>query len=563
MQDAFRRFSETISAYGGTAHELRGDALVAEFDRASDSVSSVLAFQADNAVINSVVVDEIKLILRIGISLGEVIIADATLTGAGVVLAQRLEQLAEPGGVVVQGAAQETIPRRLPFEYEFLGEQQLKGFDELVRAYRVRLALNSAVPAPQPRTEGAPAATSRAPLQSTESSIAVLPFENMSGDPEQEYFSDRISGDIITTLSRIRQLVVIARNTTFTYKSQAVNVKAVAQELGVRYVLEGSVRKAGNRVRITARLIDGSTGNHLWAEKYDRELEDIFAVKDVITLTVVASIESELDRAEQERALRMNPESMDAWDFLRQGHWHLYKFNAESLKNADECLKRTLELDPQFGRAFTAMATSNLISYLLGFSRDPEERLGAAFDLSKKAIETDDKDALAQSILGIVLLFRGEHSTVAEALKKALSINPSFARAHHWLGFVYAFDHRETDAISQQDIAMRLSPNDPFLWRFMNVKAYAYFNLGQYEKACDWARRATSQKNAAFTSQLTLAASQAQIGRIGAAQKTVTKLLQLAPGFTISRMKTILPFKSDEVVDLWVGGLRKAGLPES
>jgi len=262
IQDTFRRFSETISNYGGAALEIRGDALVAEFAKVSDAVSASLAFQAANTTLNEQLTDDIRPALRIGIALGEVVIADNTVTGEGIVLAQRLEQLAEPGSVFIQRAAYETIPKRLPFDYENLGERQIKGFDESVRVYAVSLQSGSVLPEFEIPTqqEGA------APKLPDKPSIAVLPFDNMSGDIEQEYFADGISEDLITALSKIHWFFVIARNSSFTYKGQAVEVTRVADELGVRYVIEGSVRKSGNRVRISAQLIDATTGHHVWAE---------------------------------------------------------------------------------------------------------------------------------------------------------------------------------------------------------------------------------------------------------------------------------------------------------
>ena len=278
IQSAFENFSEIIKAYGGIAREIRGDALVAEFDRASDAVAAALAFQIINGEFNSTLIDDIQPQLRIGISLGEVIIADNTITGAGVVLAQRLEQLAEPGGAVVQGSVSETVPSRMPFEFEGLGEQMVKGFDQPVRAFIATLKSGEKPPAPDEMVS-ASEATPSGPQIPDEPSIAVLPFTNMSNDPEQEYFSDGITEDIITALSKISSMLVIARNSTFIYKGKAVDVKQVGRDQGVRYVLEGGVRKAGNRVRITAQLIDTTTGQHRWAERYDRNMEDIFAVQ--------------------------------------------------------------------------------------------------------------------------------------------------------------------------------------------------------------------------------------------------------------------------------------------
>ena len=289
IQAAFHQFSETIHSYNGITRELRGDALVAEFERASDAVTAALMFQALNGESNLTLDDDIRPQLRIGISLGEVIIADNTVTGAGVVLAQRLEQLADSGAIVVQGAISETVPIRMPFDFESLGEHQLKGFELPVRAFSVSLKPGESVPAPEidpyKQNQSAPYNESSKPQVSTEAgkpSIAVLPFKNMSGDAEQEYFSDGISEDIVTELSRFHDLFVIARNSSFTFKNQALEIADIGQRLGVQYLVEGSIRKSAGRVRITAQLIEVATGSHIWADRYDRELEDIFAVQDEV-----------------------------------------------------------------------------------------------------------------------------------------------------------------------------------------------------------------------------------------------------------------------------------------
>ena len=290
IQDTFLRFSGTIEKYQGHVRELRGDALLAEFERASDAVTAVLAFQAEQAEFVAQLNDNIQPAVRVGISLGEVIIADNTVTGAGVVLAQRIEQLAEPGGLCITGAVHEALPQRMPFEQDDLGERQVKGFDEQIKVYAVSLCPGASIPEPEalPQTEAVALALPDKP------SIAVLPFTNMSGDSEQEYFSDGITEDIITALSRISGLLVVARNSTMVYKGKTVDVRQVGKEQGVRYVLEGSVRKGGNRVRITAQLIDATTGHHQWADRYDRDLNDIFAVQDEVTRNVTLELQVQL-----------------------------------------------------------------------------------------------------------------------------------------------------------------------------------------------------------------------------------------------------------------------------
>ena len=325
IQDTFRRFSETIISHGGTAHEIRGDALVAEFSKASDAVSAALAYQTASAVHNEELPDQVRPVIRVGIAMGEVVVADNTITGEGVVLSQRLEQLAEPGGVCIQGAAYETVPKRLPFDYESLGEQELKGFDEPVRAYAVTLKPGGKIPAPE---------STRAPAEAHpelpgKPSIAVLPFTNMSGDPEQEYFSDGITEDIITELARFRSLFVIARHSSFTFRGQSPDLQSIGKKLGVQYIVEGSVRRAGERVRINAQLVEAATGNHIWAERYDRLLDDIFAVQDEVTRTIVAVLPGRLEGDYAERARRKPTASMTAYDNLLRGHMHCHRYTRD------------------------------------------------------------------------------------------------------------------------------------------------------------------------------------------------------------------------------------------
>jgi TolB-like protein len=355
MQAAFHQFADTIATYGGIAHELRGDALVAEFERASDAVAASLAFQGQNAALNATLVDDIRPELRIGISLGEVVIADGTITGAGVVLAQRLEQLAEAGGIVVQGAVSETVPTRMPYDFESMGEQLLKGFDQPVRAFAARLRQGAALPLEEVNeTAPIPEPVDHSGLEKP--SIAVLPFANMSNDPEQEYFADGISEDIITALSQIKQWLVIARNSSFVYKGRHVDIREIARELGVRYVLEGSVRKAGNRLRITGQLIEAETGTHLWADRYDGDFEDVFALQDRITESVVGAIEPSLRLAEIARSKRKPPKDIGAYDLYLQALPQLFAIRPEPNELALNLLHRAIELDPNYAPALAYLA---------------------------------------------------------------------------------------------------------------------------------------------------------------------------------------------------------------
>ena len=360
-----------ITENDGRVVKLMGDGLLAEFSSAVDAVRSAVEIQRALAERNSDRLEKEQIEYRIGINLGDVVIDGDDIQGDGINVASRLEGLSEPGGMCISAAVYDQVRDRIDLAFEDLGDQEVKNIDRPIRVWRW---CGAATAADIPQTSGA------TPLPLPDKpSIAVLPFNNMSGDPEQEYFSDGISEDIITALSCIRQFFVIARNTSFTFKGRPVDVQAVASNLGVRYVLEGSVRKAGNRVRITAQLIDGETGRHLWADRYDRNLEDIFEVQDEITRTVVGAIEPEMDRAERERALQKQPENLVAWDHLQRGYWHLFKFERSSVTQAKDHFARAIELDPNFARAHAALAHANFVSIRQRYSDSPAEDLEAGY----------------------------------------------------------------------------------------------------------------------------------------------------------------------------------------
>jgi TolB-like protein len=425
MQDVFQRFSQTIAQHHGITREIRGDALIAEFSRASDAVSATLDFQSANTEHNAQISDEIRPELRVGIAMGEVVVADNTVTGEGIVLAQRLEQLAESGGACVQGAAYETIPRRLPFEYENLGEQNLKGFEEPVRVYRVRQQSTTNEPTQQ---------IEPVPELAEKPSIAVLPLNNMSGDTEQEYFSDGITEDIITELSRFSTLYVVARHSTFAFKGEKVDIKEVAGKLGVQYVVEGSVRKAGSRIRITAQLIEAKDGNHIWAERYDRELEDIFAVQDEITQNIVSVLPTQIHNSMQAKTLRKSTESFSAYDYYLQGRW-LYDNSGGNDPSSITMLEKAIQIDPSFALAHASLAQIygyNVFSLGTWYG-DQESR---AEPHIKLALKYGGNDSAVHALIGEMYLCFGDFQSSKTHLKLALQLNPNDAMTVGTYGFL-------------------------------------------------------------------------------------------------------------------------------
>ena len=567
IQTAFHQFSETIKSYGGITRELRGDALVAEFDRTSDAVAAALAFQVSNGELNATLDDGIQPQMRMGISLGEVVIADNTITGAGVVLAQRLEQLADSGGVVVQGSVSETVPTRMPFNFESMGEQTLKGFEEPVRAFAARLRPGEELP--EPETDVTPKPAEPKGLEVPDKpSIAVLPFTNMSGDTDQEYFSDGITEDIITELSRFRTLLVIARNSSFSYKGQSVIVQEVATNLGVEYVVEGSVRKAGNRLRIVAQLIEGSTGNNVWAERYDRELEDVFAVQDEVSQTIVSMIAGRIEGLSAERTRRKIPESLTAYDLMLQGlqeyNWH----TRESLAKAKHLFQEAICAEPEYARPHAYLAMTMFTQWFYVFSIADGDEIGEAGDHARKALELDSHDSLAHAANGFVQMMAGNDEECVVQLDLAIRINPNDAEVLHWMGFIHAYLGRPQEAIEWLKVALRLNPLHQQIWLSMGIARYLG---GCYEQALDALIRDDIDERWKYCY---MAAAHGQLGNLDEAQSLARKFVMTSENDIRLRGDPLpdntLAFTDDETaffrrredIEHLLAGLRKAGLSD-
>ncbi|MCZ6772829.1 MAG: winged helix-turn-helix domain-containing protein [Proteobacteria bacterium] len=408
----------------------------------------------------------------------------------------------------------------------------------------------------------APAPTS----VSDKPSIAVLPFHNLSNDPEQEYFSDGITEDIITALSRIRQFFIIARNTTFTYKGKAVDVQTVAKDLGVRYVLEGSVRKVGDRVRISAQLIDGDTGNHIWAERYDRELEDIFEVQDDITQTVVGAIEPEMAEAERERAKSKPSENLAAWDLYQRGSafiWARDKHgNREEIQSAKNTFESVIELDPNFSDAYAGLANCYCYSLVLGHSDNREEDSDKGLSVARRAVALASDNALAQHALGFIHVARGEHDLAIHHFNASLDINPSGLLARNGLVMALVWSGKPEQAIHHLEMCLRLSPHDPVLGPTLVRFAEAYFQLGDYEISVEYATKALRRPETQIWGNCALVSALAHLEKLDEAQKALSELLQRRSDFSISLVRKSIPITDREFLETYIDGLRKAGLPE-
>ncbi len=559
MVAAFKTFSHTIETYGGIAHEIRGDALLAEFERASDAVSASLVFQTSQLETNAQLNDEIRPELRIGIALGEIIIADKTMTGAGVVLAQRLEQLADPGGVVIQSATYETLPKNLPFSFDNLGEQQLKGFDDPVRAYRVALLEKHHLPAPdsiekavsQPTTLELP----------DKPSIAVLPFTNMSGDADQEYFSDGISEDIITALSRMPWFFVIARNSSFTYKGQAVDIKKVAAELGVQYVLEGSVRKAGQRVRVTAQLIDALTDKHIWAGRYDKELADIFQVQDEVVESIVGEVAPEFLSAEAKRAQRADPATLSAWDCVMRGRWHLWRLSREQLADARVLFERAIELIPSGEFGASDLALIHALEAYYSWSDSRPDSLASMMRLAQQAVTANDHDPWAHTILGLANLFAFKHDQALPPLEHAISLYPNFAPALGIKNIVHACIDQPEKSHECLARARRLSPHDSLIPLWLLGNTWAFWITDDFDRSLATAQEFLRLAPDNPTARRQTAACLSITGQKGKAREMLQHYLELEPNHTADNIRGRLPSINYAQVECFIDALCDVGLP--
>jgi adenylate cyclase len=541
------RFRERIAGRAGRVVDTAGDNVLAVFDSVIEALRAAIEIQEDLGRLEENVPEPRRMRFRIGVNAGEIVEEeDGSVYGDGVNVAARLQALAEPGGICAAEVVAAQVRNKLPVRFESLGEQRVKNIAEPIRPHRVISSESPAVPA------------SSALSLPAKPSIAVLPFVNMSGDPEQEYFSDGISEDLITALSRIRWFFVVARNSSFAYKSARIDVKQVGRELGVRYVLEGSVRKSGSRVRITAQPIDASSGNHVWAERYDRELADVFSLQDEITNRISAAIEPELARAEVERSRRKAPENLDAWDFYQRGVWHLWQFTARDNVLARGFFERATELDSGFSTFFAALALSRLLDHTLGYRPESERSVDAALEAARRAVALDEKDPGAHSALGRTYSVLGQHDEGIAELRRALQLNPSMALARYGLGVALVLSGRAKEAVSEFDAAQRLSPHDVFLWNFSMWRAWAHLSLGDFEHAIEDASFSVRQPMAAFPAWGTLASALAHAGRLEEARSALAKTLELEPRFSSPQFfESVWPNADPRLLQRIYDGLRK------
>ena len=549
-----------IGAHRGRIVKNTGDGFLAEFASVVDAVRCATEIQRGMVDREPEVPAERQIRFRIGINLGDVIAEEDDIFGDGVNVAARLEALAEPGGICVSRVVRDQVRDKLDFAFEDLGEQQVKNIARPVHAYHIQLAQT---PAPN-RSLSLPDAPS----------LAVLPFQNMTGDAGQDYFVDGIVDEITTAISRLPWLFVIARNSSFTYKDRAVDVKQVARELGVRYVLEGSVRKAGHRVRITGQLIDTTTGCHIWAERFDGTLDDIFELQDQVASSIVGTIEPRLRLSEIKRAARKPATSLDVYDLYLRALALLHKFTDRDCQEAIQLLKQALAIEPSYTPAAAMIGWCRVYQATLAWGQISEVEIEEGVRLARQAIEAgkDDPDALWMAGFALSVL-AGEHATASTAINRALALNPNSAHALGASGWVSCFQNQAALAIEALHRAMRLSPLDPVSYRFSAGLAFAHLIAGDYAEAMVWVDRSLREQavpdrprrpryTVAVRMKVVLCA---HLGRMEEAQDWLAQLLQLQPDLTIARYKAYaagLFRRPSEIVAIFVEGLRNAGLPE-
>jgi adenylate cyclase len=540
-----------VDQYGGRVIDTAGDGIMAEFGSVVAALRCALAIQDTMAERNAKVPSASRLQYRIGINLGDVIFDELRIYGDGINVAARLEALAEPGGICVSASVHEHSLGKVEYAYEDMGEQRLKNITRSVRTFRVRNRLTA-------RPETGPGMLSLP----DKPSIAVLPFTNMSGDPEQEYFSDGIAEDILTELSRLRWLFVTARNSSFTYKGAAVDVKQVSRELGVRYVLEGSVRRAGNRVRVTGQLIDATTGNHVWAERYDRDLADIFSLQDDIAQAVSRAIAPAISMAEQERAIRKPPESLSAWEAYHRGMWLVSKQDVSQLLLARQFFQRAVELDPNFAPAYTALAITYFRAAHMHAIMTTDEAYAIAEPIVRKAVMIDSSDANARALLAYYLLMRGEHQGAIDEAETALSLNPHCVDAIGAKAVALVFSGRSSEGRELILHYLKLSPHDHNVpARLAQLVASYYFDR-DYEAVVRIGRQVLRQHPKQPHTHRWLVAALGQLGRAEEAKDALEAMLRDAEGATNLHVRRRSPQTRPADYEHLLEGLRKAGWKE-
>lgn len=548
------RIDPLVAEYGGRVVKSMGDGLLIEFAsvvlamRFAARLQSLLARPAGS-------VDEGgSLSLRIGLHEGDVVVDGDDIFGEGVNVAARLEPLAAPGGVCLSQRAYEDVRGRLPLEFVDGGAPALKNIVQPVRVWHWH-------PNPADASSAArrPLAAATLPLPDRPS-IAVLPFDNLGADPEDGHFADGLAEDLITELSRFRELFVIARNSTFAFRGAAVDVQDVGRRLGVQYVVEGSLRRTGRRVRVTAQLIDAATGRHVWAERYDRDLDDVFAAQDELAAAIVAAIAPAVDAHGRERARRVAPARMGAWETLQRGLWHVYRYTPEDNREAIGHFERAIAMDPDFASAHAALGYAHYVGCMWGFATDLPAAARTALASASRAAALDGRDAFARSVNARALMLVGNvQAAIAEATA-AVELNVNLAAAHYALGFALAVGGRGDDALAAVDRAIRLSPYDPLMHAFLTLRSAILIVLGRHEEGLATALDAQRQPSCTAWGWLQAAAALANLGRLDEARASVARAREMKPDASMRWVRALFAGGDRDSLKRFLDGLERAGL---
>jgi adenylate cyclase len=535
-----------IAAHQGRIVKRTGDGLLVDFASAVEAVRCAVAIQSGMADRNQGVPEDSCIEFRIGINLGDVIIEGEDIYGDGVNIAARLEGIAEPGTIFISRAVRDSVRDRLDVVLEDLGERPVKNIARPVRVFRIARADGARPAAPPPPVPDKP-------------SIAVLPFANMSGDAEQEYFSDGITEDLITDLSKVSGLFVIARNSSFAYKGKSVKVQEIGRDLGVRFVLEGSIRKAGNRARITAQLVDAGDGGHLWAERFDRELTDIFATQDEVVQKIVGALAVKLTPGEERRLRQRGTNNVEAYDFWWRARELLGRGTRDAIAQARAMHHRAIEIDPNFPAPHAGLAFAALADYFNDWTADPTRALDDAERYARRAIELDDQEPVGHMALGGVQLCQRHHDEALAEWKRAVELDPNYAQGHALIGTTLMYAGRPAEALELFATAMRLDPHYPNM--LLHNLALAHFSLGRYEVASARLLERIDRNPETDASRMLLAACYGHLGRTADARAAWAELLKVNPDFSLTQRARVLPYKHASDFQRIAEGLAKAGLP--
>jgi adenylate cyclase len=535
-----------VGEFAGRIIDTAGDGILAEFPSVVNAVKCAVAIQSKMAERNAAIEPERRMQFRVGINIGDVVYDEARIYGDGINVAARLEGIAEAGGICISSKVYEEINGRIDLACHDIGEQQLKNIARPVRAYRVRLDSIAPTAAPAPALPEKP-------------SIAVLPFQNMSGDPEQEYFADGMTEDLITDLSKVSGLFVIARNSSFVYKGRSVKVQEIGRDLGVRFVLEGGIRKAGNRVRITAQLIDAGSGGHLWAERFDRDLTDIFSTQDEVVEKIVGALAVTLTQGEEQRLRRRGTGSVEAYESWLRARELLTRGTRESVVQARAMYRRAIEIDQNFAAPHAGLALAAISDYVSDWALDPALALDEAERWARRAVELNDQEPVSHMALGNVLLWRRDLEGALAEFRRMIALDPNFAQGHAATGLALMYAGRAAEALEPIAMAMRLDPHySPIVLHFL---AQANFSLGEYEAAARQLVDRIARNPSTDASRMLLASCYGHLGRAEDARAAWAKLLEVNPDFSLMQRARVLPYKDAGDFQRIAEGLAKAGLP--